>query len=193
MDCKIRSFNYIRAKLFGHKSTIIGELIARRSRPHIHNEFVFSERYKCVSCSATLADKANSVRFKFIQYSHEAERWDTDIVPMTDEQEDRAWAEACRMADLPLDWLDTVWPDDEACKGHNAIPYDKVGQLCHVLPFRIWIPSKDKTWCTKTVAQCVYAGRPDFKTFLQEHGLWIEELKPDELKYMSEYYFRQTV
>ena len=194
-DCKIRSFNAKRAMVFLWKLTLIGWVILRRSKPHIHNEFQFSERYNNVSVSATLADGANSVRLKFNGYSHKAERWDTNVVPMTDEQEDLAWKEACRLAGLPIDWLtlDKLCQGEKYYAGKTAVKYDKVGQICHILPWTVWKPSKGKTWCTKTVNLVTCAGRPDWERFLREHPkIKFNELMPDQLHYMSEYYFRKV-
>ncbi len=100
MNCKIRSYNYVRAKIFGKKPTILGEIISWRSKPHKHNEFQFSKRHAEVSFSATTMGGYNCARFEDIGYSHEAERWDTVIVPMTDEQEDKAYAEAVIQPEL---------------------------------------------------------------------------------------------
>ena len=167
MNCKIRSYNAVRAEIFGKKLTFVQRIILLRSQPHTHTEYQFSERYGGVSVSATLEDGARCVRGKKIAYSHLRERWDTVIVPMTDEQEDMAWAEANRLL---------------------GMPYDLIGQLCHTTKFNIWKPSKKKIWCSKTVGRLVYAGRPEFKEFLQVFKL-TEELRPDQLHMMARMYF----
>lgn len=191
MDCQLMSFNYKRARIFGYKMTLTGEMIGKRSTPHIHNEIQYSGRYEFVSCSATMADDADSVRFKFNQYSHEPERWDRVNLPYTDDQEDRAWAKSCEMADLPIDWLkdkDKYLVNGLFYRGPNAIPYDKVGQLCHLSQGRIWKPSPDKTWCTKTAADGMYAAEPEFKDLIWKY-LNADELRPDQLHYMAGYFY----
>jgi len=167
MNCKIRSYNYVRAAIFGKKPTIIDRVIGLRSKPHSHTEFQFSGRYNNVSFSATKRDGSNCARFKHISYSHVLERWDTVVVPLTDEQEDAAYAEA------------------EILEG---MPYDLLGLLCHLSPLRLWKPSKNKTWCTKTVSKLVYAGNPLFKYFLASIGL-IDELRPDQMDMLARYFF----
>ena len=77
-DCKIRSFNAVRARMFGYKLTPTQWLILQRSW-HTHNEFQYSARHDHVSHSATLMDGAKGSRFKAIAYTH-PERWDTVIV-----------------------------------------------------------------------------------------------------------------
>ena len=166
-DCKIRSFNAVRAEIFGVKPTFPQRIILLRSQPHVHTEFQFSERNNNRSFSSTLQDGAKGTRFKDIKYSHEKEWWDTVIVPMTDNEEDRAYREALRMI---------------------GMSYDLKGQLAHVTGFKIWRPSKKKIWCTKAVGRLVYVARPDFKNFLNKFNL-VNELRPDQMDFMARYYF----
>jgi len=105
MNCKIRSYNAIRAEIFGKKLTWVDKLILLRSRPHTHTEFQFSDRYDRISFSATMAEGSNCAGFKNIRYSHVRERWDTVELPFTDEQEDRAYNEAESLKDRPYDLL----------------------------------------------------------------------------------------
>ena len=165
--CKIRSYNYVRAEIFGKKPTWVNRIISIRSSPQTHTEFQFSARYDNISFSATREDGSNCARFRKIWYSHEAERWDTVDVPMTDEEEDMAYMMA------------------QTLKG---TPYDLIGQLSHLFKARIWKPSKKKIWCTKAVAKLVYAGRPDFFRFLNKFKM-TEELRPDQMDMMARYYF----
>ena len=167
MDCKIRSFNAVRAEIFGVKPTFSQRIILLRSQPHVHTEFQFSERYDNISFSATMMEGSNCARFKYIKYTHEKEQWDTVIVPMTDEQEDWAYRMALALA---------------------GVPYDLMGQLAHITKFKIWQPSKKKIWCTKAVGRLVYVARPDFKVFLNKFNL-INELRPDQMDFMARYYF----
>ena len=166
--CKIRSYNYVRAALFGKKPTAMNRIIGLRSKPHSHSEFQFSERYDGVSFSATTMDSSNCARFKQIGYSHETERWDTVVVTMTNSEEDLAYAEAKKI---------------------EGTPYDIIGQLCHISKLKIWKPSKKKTWCDKAVAAVVYAAKQKFKAFIEKLGL-INELRPDQLDMLARYYFR---
>ena len=167
MKCKIKSYNAIRAKIFRKPLTLINKLILLKSSPFTHTEFHFSERYDNISFSATKQEGSNCARFKHIQYSHARERWDTVIVPMTDEEEDMAYLEA---------------------KTLEGTPYDLIGQLCHLSKIRFWKPSKKKIWCTKAVAKLIYKARPDFFDFLNRFSL-TEELKPDQMDMMARYYF----
>ena len=169
-DCKIRSFNAVRAEIFGVKPTFSQRIILLRSQPHVHTEFQFSERYDNVSFSATMMEGSNCARFKDIQYSYEKERWDTVIVPMTNGQEDIAYRKALELA---------------------GMPYDLLGQLAHVTKFKIWRPSKKKIWCTKAVGKLVYAARPDFINILNKFNL-VNELRPDQMDMMARYYFNET-
>ncbi len=164
---KIRSYNYVRAEIFGKKPTLINKIVSMRSTPQVHTEFEFSDRYKNISFSATLKDKVKCARFKQIKYSHERERWDTIIVPMTDEEEDMAYYQA---------------------KLLEGMPYDLMGLLCHLTKLRIWKPSKKKIWCTKAVARLVYKARPDFLEFMERFNL-TEELRPNQLDMMARYFF----
>ncbi len=166
--CKIRSYNAIRAAMFGKKLTMTQRIILLRSQPHTHTEFQFSEKYNFISFSATMAEGAKCARFKQIEYSHEAERWDTVIVPMTTKwQERNIHSEAMKL---------------------EGTPYDLVGQLSHISKLRIWKPSKKKIWCTKAVAELIYAAKPSFFDFLQKFKL-TNELRPDQLDFMARYYF----
>jgi hypothetical protein len=169
MNCEIKSYNYVRAAMFRKKITPLQKLIGLRSTPYSHSEFRFSERYKRISFSATTMDGNNCARFKDIRYSHEAERWDTVIVPMTDEQEDYAYNMATAM---------------------NGMPYDIKGQLCHISKWNLWKPNPKKTWCSKAVYQLVAIGREDFRKTVAD-VISTAEIRPDQLHYLAEYYFRK--
>lgn len=196
-ECKIKSYNAIRAAIFGKPITKVQWLIGLRSKSHRHSEVQFSERYGNVSFSATYQDGCKCCRFKYIEYSHEKERWDTVIVPMTDEEEDRAWAEALKMAGYADTFMDNMsfgtrkklhTIANYVSYGYNAIPYDLKGQLCHASKLKLWKPSKKKTWCSKAVASVLYSAKPDFYDFLNVHGM-VDELRPDQLDTMARYYF----
>lgn len=169
-DCEIKSYNMVRAEIFGKEPTWIQKLISLRSYPHVHSEFKFSSRKDGVSFSATMQDDCKCARFKQIEYSHEAERWDSVIVPLTDKEEDIAYIEA------------------HVLKG---MKYDLMGQICHATKLKIWKPSPDRIWCSKAVARLIYRARPDFLVFLEKYKL-TSELRPDQLDMMARYYFERT-
>ncbi len=169
-DCIIKSRNAVRAEIFGLKLSFTSKLILLRSTPHDHTEFQFSERYNYESFSSTLQGGYNGTRFEDILYTHQEERWDDVIVHMTDKQEDRAYREAQEMF---------------------GMKYDLIGQLSHVSRFKIWRPSKKKIWCTKAVGRLVYAGRPDFKNFLNMFDL-TTELIPSQMDIMARYFFKRN-
>ncbi len=169
--CKIRSYNAIRAKIFGKDLTMTQRIILVRSKPHTHNEFQFSKRYNNISFSATKAEGANCARFKNIKYSNEDKWWDTIMVFMTDEQEDKAYREAEEL---------------------EGTLYDLLGQLSHVTGLKIWRPSKKKIWCTKTVGRLLYVSVPMFQVFLNNFDL-VDELRPDQMDMMARYYFSRRI
>ncbi len=190
-DCKIRSYNAVRAAMFGKKLTKTQWLILRRCGWWTHNEYQYSGRYNSISHSATLADGANCSRFKLIEYTH-PERWDTVIVPMTDEQEDRAFAKAMALSGMLVSWDDVVQMclDKEPVYGSKAVKYDTVGQLCHIFTgLEIWKPTKGKIWCTLDVGKQIYAGGFGFYHWLKQ---WVKttELRPDQLHMMAKHYFK---
>jgi len=171
-NCEIKSYNMVRAKIFGKKPTPMQWLIARRSSPQIHSEFRFSKRYDRVSFSATMQDDCKCARFKQIKYSHERERWDTVVMPLTDEQEDAAYWQA---------------------KKDEGTPYDLVGQLCHISDMKIWKPNKKKIWCSTQVGKLFYAASVGFGSFLLElDPHLIFEIMPNELDMLARYYFEQN-
>lgn len=171
MEIRIKSYNYVRAEIFGKKPTAINRIISMRSKPQVHTEFQFSHRYNHISFSATMQDGVKCARFKQIHYSHESERWDTVVVPMTDEEEDTAYFEAQVL---------------------EGMPYDLKGQLCHLFKMRLWKPSKNKIWCSKAVARLIYKASPSFFVFLDYFGL-TEELRPDQLDMMARYFFEKKL
>lgn len=165
MDCNIMTYNPVRAQILcGVKPTAVQWIIMLRSW-QTHTEIQFSERHSNISYSATKMDGANGARFKQIGYSNPY--WDKVVAPMTDEEEDRAYNKAVSRA---------------------GTPYDIMGQLCHISKFKLWRPNPKKTWCTKEVAECLYAAKADFYCFMREHGL-VDELRPDMMDMMARYYF----
>lgn len=182
MNCRLRHWNARAAEKDGKKLTLTDRIIMLRSAL-THSEFQFSERYGGVSFSSTLADGANGCRFKMIGYSH-PKRWKENVIPLTDEQEDRIWAKACRMADCG-GWRQTLLRmsylmfDGEIVQGPLHIKYDKAGLLTHatkkaktwwvnVIRFGVWgwtkiiKPDGKKVWCSEACAYLVKSEYPGF-------------------------------
>jgi hypothetical protein len=109
-------------------------LILKFSWPDTHCEFQFSAKYSNVSFSSTLRDGAKGCRFKQIDYTANPERWNTLIVPLTDEQEVAAFAKANEI---------------------NGCEYDLIG-LLH-LETGLAKTDPDKYWCSEAVAELLKA------------------------------------
>ncbi len=157
MNCKLNFYNPKAAKADGKPYTFTDRLIMLRSGL-VHVEYVFSERYGNISFSATLRDGAKCCRFKKIGYSHPS-YWKSIIISCTDEEENRAWREACGMANKRLHWMDGYMRKGACFYGPNAIKYDLKGQLCHITKWKIWKPNPKKTWCSKACNELVYISR----------------------------------
>lgn len=135
---KIRSYNAIRAKLYGKPLTAIDRLILMRSYPHVHTELQFSERYNCISFSSTNRDGLNGCRFMEINYSH-PERWDTISISVTAEQEEAMYRTAQSLVS-------------------QKISYDLVGLMSFATPLSIIMPARNKMWCTEASLTAASAG-----------------------------------
>ena len=144
-DIKLKWYNARRAEVFGKELTLVNPMVLTKSDPHTHVEFQFSDRYHSDSFSATIEDGIDGCRFLHIDYSH-PERWDTLIVPLSDEEENEAFYRA------------------EELNGHK---YDLIGAIT-------FSPDKDtqkgdpnKFWCSETCAELLKAAgksliyRPD--------------------------------
>ena len=132
MDCYIKSYK-------GPGKGLMGKLthfaVGLRSRPEWHTEFQFSDRYGGVSFSSTMQDGAKCCRFKDIEYSH-PERWTTHIIPMTNEEEGRAWVKA------------------QELEGRK---YDLIGLLSFTTKWKIIRPRDKWEWCTEAVCRLFIA------------------------------------
>ena len=133
---KWRSFNAYRAEFCGYELDPVDRLIMTVSKLHTHTELQFSERYKGLSFSATMKDGSKCARFKDIHYSH-PERWDTILIPATEEQEHYMYQEAKRI---------------------EGWPYDLTGLLSFATPMPIIKPHPDKVWCTEADAMVLNKG-----------------------------------
>jgi hypothetical protein len=141
-----RGFDPIKAhKLTGYKITWTDRLILMRSKL-THLEIQFLDRPNSPSFSSTMADGANGCRFKYISYSN-PEQWDTEILEVSDWEEAEMWSDACRMADVSVNWQYLPWQsatyhgivqenkdvfyatlkDITVYQGKNHIPYDTHG------------------------------------------------------------------
>jgi len=109
---------------------------------------------------------------------------------MTDGQEDEAWAEACCMADMPIDWLErqsVPIPVDTCFYGPKAVPYDIPGQVCHITKWNIWKPNWKKTWCSKAVARIILKAIINGLEKIRKRQA---EIMPHELDMLTRYYFK---
>jgi hypothetical protein len=190
-DMELKSFNAIRAKMFGKELTGVDKVTLTRSSPQNHSEGKFSARYQNISFSATMQDHCNCARFKMIDYSH-PEYWETVVIPMTDAEEDSAWSEACSLSDMPIDWLSTYATDVVGIYyGQNAIPYDLIGVLSRATALNIIKPDPNKIWCSEAVNMTFVAAKSCWKAFLETIKQPIE-LFPHELDMLARYYFQPT-
>jgi len=204
MNCYLKHWNAREAKKDGKPLTLVDRIIMLRS-DLTHTEWQFSERYGGVSWSFTLADGAKGCRFKMIKYNH-PKRWVTDEIPLTDEEEDKIWVEACRLADLSVCTRSTVQYlalINEIVQGPLHARYDLPGILTHatkkantrwltVLRWGLWWwtkfikPDPEKMWCSESAAhleQLVY----------DDMGPKPDTLDPDELHKLNCKYFAKRI
>jgi hypothetical protein len=164
---KLRGFNARRAMRYGHKLTNVQRAIRVASWPEVHVENQFSPAYGGISHSATMAEGENCERFKDILYSNPA-YWDVVDIPMTQQQEDIAYAEA---------------------KRGEGTEYDVIGVTSLATEFDIIKPHPEKTWCSKTCARVICAGHPLFKKHLEQLGFHNFNIDPQDLIDEARYYF----
>lgn len=177
---------------YGRKYTLMDRLIMLRSEL-VHVEVVFSGRYGYISFSATLRDGCWCCRFKYIKYSHPLQ-WRTVVVSMTNEEEDMAWQEACRMAGLPITWNTIQWDYGKGLEHNNcfysrqAIPYDILGQGCHIsVTLKWWKSNPKKTFCSKACARLIYIAKGVSDVWNIYAGR--DEIMPSQLFNLAEGYF----
>jgi hypothetical protein len=171
-EVMIRSFNAVRAEMFGRKLTVQDKIILSHSCPHTHTELQFSSRYGNISHSSTKADGANGPRFKQIDYSH-PERWDTVDVPATDEQEDIMYKKAVEL-------------------NESGAKYDLIGLLTFATSLDIVQPDRKNIWCTEDVNMLLIAGLPEWFEFLKSLILkYTVELTPCQLDMLARHYWKQ--
>ena len=146
-----------------YKLTATDRLILFRS-DKTHTEVQLSERYGGVSVSATKADGCDCVRFKMIDYTKHPNRWVSQVIELTDEQEDRLVKEACRLADVPLLHLARLYVGTaNVLYGPKACKYDTIGVvLCNILRTRIIRSNKNWYWCSELVCHLIQQAYPDF-------------------------------
>ena len=135
MDCILQSWNARRAVNYGGKLTAVDQIILIKSDPMTHSEFEFSSRNDGISFSATMRDNQDCCRFMDISYSH-PNRWTSLVLPMTDEQEDRAYARAAKL---------------------NGMGYDLIGLGSFGTKWDIIKPHPDKLWCSEACAELIKA------------------------------------
>jgi len=161
-DCIIKAYNGRRAEMFGDKMTPIQRAIFMRSF-WLHTEWQFSKRYEKVSFSAAIGEGA---RFKGIQYSH-GYRWDDVIIPLDDEAEDRAMAEAKRL---------------------DGREYDFWGLGSFGTKLEIIKPDPEKVWCSETTTMLAVAAKLAFRKTLLDRNLPIE-LSPEQIVLIAQWHW----
>ena len=166
---KIRSYNARRAEIYGKELSTVDKMILMRSDPHTHTEFEFSELYRNVSASATMRAPYKCARRLKIDYTVHPERWDTICVPMTIEEEKRAW--------------------DLFTLGLEGMPYDLIGLLSTISKANIIKPSDKAVWCTETATLLLVAGIPVVKTWLDDLELPME-LVPSQLDMLARHWWK---
>ncbi len=161
-DCIIRAYNGRRAEMFGDKMMPVQRAIMLRSF-WAHTEWQFSARYDNKSFSATMDEGA---RLKDIGYSH-AYRWDSILVPLNDEGEDRAMAKAKELDGRGYDW----W-----------------GLGSFGTKLKIIKPDPLKVWCSETTTMLAVAADPHFDTTRLYRELPLE-LSPEQLVLLAQYHY----
>ncbi len=146
-NCIYWSYDAVAAKDGGKNFSVTDIAIMRRSARLIHTEFQFSHNYfEGGSFSSTLRVGDKGCRFKTIDYTKHPERWIKIVLPMTDEQESRAFARAQRL---------------------EGMPYDLIGLASFASSLNIIKPHPDKYWCTEAVLElCKAAYRWDITPHL---------------------------
>ena len=161
---KWRSFNGPRAVMFGYEKDPVDYAIEIVSPIHWHTELQFANHQQ-VSFSTTLREnEGKCARFKKIGYSTPA-FWDTVYIPVTEEQEELAWDEACAL---------------------EGIPYDLIGAAGLLSKRRIIKPHPDKAWCNEICGYVVIAAKGD--CFF---GHRPDTLSPTEADFLLRHMFRQ--
>ena len=182
-DCKLKVFDAVAAQADGRPMTFTDRLIRLRSY-YTHAEDQFSERYGGISFSATMMDGCGGCRMKPIDFTKHPKRWKTVIIPMTDEEEDRAWKKACGMAGIPIWMLQGGYKEYYRHNGDcfyntTAIKYDIVGMICHISKRNIWRPTPGKIWCSRACNEVIIAGKGEANVpFLLPRRA---EMLPDEI------------
>jgi hypothetical protein len=167
----LHTWNREMIQMHGEKLTKTQWAIGLRSNG-LHQELQFTDRYGKISVSATLQDDCKCVRFKMINYSHPY-RQSRVYIPVTAEQEQRIFDDACRMADLEdfsfTEYVvegrhQTLYERDDLniWFGPNAIKYDTAGvSLSFISKRRWWNPSGTRQWCNETCGLLLMVVWPD--------------------------------
>ena len=135
-DCILRFYNARQAaNLDGKKLTPVDRIIMSVSDPLVHTEFQFSDRKNSVSHSATMRGDFNCSRDLQIKYTHPL-RWTSLILPMTDQQEEKAWSKSRELL---------------------GKPYDLIGLGSFGSDWDIVKPDPDKLWCSENNAELIKA------------------------------------
>lgn len=158
-DCIGQYWNAREAARHGFDLTKPQRLILRRSDPLVHKELQFSERYNSISFSSTLADGAKGCRFKQIQYSHPY-RWVSQVVPMSDAEEDEVWYKALMLA---------------------GKLYDTWGLGGFATKLKIIKPHPDRYWCNEATDTAILVAKGHW-------AIRPNSLRPDERHPVDSYF-----
>ena len=175
-----------------YKKTVVDRLIQIKSRD-THSTLQYSHRYGGISCSATMADGCNGVRFRMNDYTKHPLRWKKVIIPCTDEQEDLMFAEDCRQTDFyfnKVTSLEILGPplnqeqEGRCYFGPNALKYDKIGVvICNISHRRIIKSWESRVWCTESRIMTLLKAYPDLT---DKHP---DEYRPDNGHELVKNYF----
>lgn len=161
MDCYLMTFDPNADATY--TKTTADRLIGLRSK-YTHSEFQFSQRYNCISASATMADLCRCFRFKNIDYSKHPARWKRLPVALNNDQEDAILELAMDMADYHDPQILNNCSIGEIYYGPKALKYDLLGvSFSFILPkLRIWRPHYKWVWCSEACCLMLQQVFPSF-------------------------------
>jgi len=165
MNCYLRTFDPAGDPTY---KISFADWLIRWKSDETHSEFQLSSRYGGISVSVTMEDGCKCVRFKWIDYTKHPLRWLSQIIPLTDEQEDAIFAEACKLADISTNVMLATCESSYMYSGYcyhgpNARKYDLVGVvLCNLSKWRIIRSNKKWYWCSELVCHLIQVAYPDF-------------------------------
>jgi len=153
----------------GFKQRSSDWLIMLRSK-YTHTTLQFpDETHGGISASASMRGGHNCFRFIMNNYTKHPKRWKTVLIPVTREQVDLMFAEACRMADMDIDVMHDMIRKIESpytwnkfntfvYYGPNALKYDLLGLLSFATRWEIIRPHSKWVFCTEAVFRVLKVG-----------------------------------